>query len=251
MCDDVNLVNEECLEKLKNRGQWINENSAILVFHGIGQQKPLDTLDSFVRGLLQTYVDAGFDKSFFQITHKFKSYINPDGTTGYKNFIRITSSRGSCFYLDCYEFYWAPETENKVSWSDSQQWILSVLFNINKKEQIVNTKKQGEENHDKSLFFPNGTFSIVRYKIFSLLSLMLLPILYLISLIPVLGKMITVNYLGDIIAYNSSDPRSALFKIRRKIQISAYKEIRQLIESKEKGLYMYDNIIIVAHSLGT
>ena len=82
---------------------WISENSAIIVFHGIGKQNPLDTLDSFVRGLLDAYLEAGFDGSKFTLIHKFGQYKNPDGSNGYENFIRI-KYEGSDHYLDCYEY---------------------------------------------------------------------------------------------------------------------------------------------------
>ena len=34
---------------------WVKENTAILVFHGIGNQLPLETLDQFGRGLIAQY----------------------------------------------------------------------------------------------------------------------------------------------------------------------------------------------------
>lgn len=144
------------MDELLKRGQWIAKNSAIVVFHGIGYQKPLETLDIFVRGLLETYVKAGFDAQSFTLTHQLAKKEDGRGGYWYENFIRIIY-KDSAYYLDCYEFYWAPATEDKVSWSDTQNWIKTLTRGANKfyKEK----QEQGEYCQDDGFFFPNGVFN--------------------------------------------------------------------------------------------
>jgi len=263
MDENGGFLDKALLDRMSKRGEWIGQNSAILVFHGIGKQKPLDTLDSFVRGLLEAYLKAGFEKQGFRLTHKLGQYKNPDGSNGYENFIRIEyhyDKEHSPYYLDCYEYYWAPETENQVSWKDTQQWINALVFGANKFYKKEENKRLGERYEDESIFFPNGKFSPIRYKLMLIFSVVLLPLMSLIRYLPIIGKMIyrpenrsslVINYIGDIIAYNSPDPKNKFFKIRRKIQVGAYKAIRHLIEAQEEGTPKYNNIVIAAHSLGT
>lgn len=270
------MINNKFLDKCllkerKNSGKWISKNSAILVFHGIGEQKPFETLDTFVRGLLDAYICVGFDIKKFHLTHDLVKH-NIGDTHWYENIIRIEYN-DSPYYLDCYEFYWADKTEDKVSWNDIQDWIDMITNGANKfyKDKAESAKK----NKDESIFFENGVFKKGLYKTSLKLIGIVLPtfgslasaILNLIRYIPFLGEIIygifrskgqsnskkLTNILGDIVAYNSPDPKNKLFKTRREIQKYASKSIQHLIEAKQNNgiVYKYDKIVVVAHSLGT
>src|SRR5688500_6279933 len=56
------------MEHRKGGVSWVNENTAILVIHGIGNQFPLETLDLFGRGLIKQYKEAFGDS--FRISHR-------------------------------------------------------------------------------------------------------------------------------------------------------------------------------------
>src|SRR5438046_6348554 len=90
---------------------WVKEHTAILAIHGIGNQNPLETLDGFGRGLLNSYFnEMKIPKSDFTITHKVA--IKPDASDGtwFDNFLRI-EKKGETSHIDLYEYYWASQTE--------------------------------------------------------------------------------------------------------------------------------------------
>ena len=47
------------LEENHLAGQWVAQDTAMLVVHGIGNQQPFDTLDQFARTLVETCRAAG------------------------------------------------------------------------------------------------------------------------------------------------------------------------------------------------
>lgn len=263
-----NFLDDILLREMLEKDQWITQNSAILVFHGIGHQKPFETLDIFVRGMLDTYIKVGFNVKSFTLIHQLAKKDDGMGGYLYKN---------SDYYLDCYEFYWAPATENKVSWLDTKDWIHN--FTNGAKKFYKNKKEEGEANHDESFFFSNGVFNVRRYIFIMNFTTLFVPMLggiftqlgRLIRYIPLIGDPIynvfkfkeshfsdsLINRFGDIVAYNSPDPKNKLFKTRRTIQKKAYKAIRYLIEVEndkefnQHFMYKYDNVLIVAHSLGS
>ncbi len=266
-----NFLDQKLLQDIKNSGKWISQNSAILVFHGIGNQKPFETLDSFVRGLLNAYIHAGFEENKFHLIHEFATHQQGD-KIWYENIIRIKYGQ-SPYYLDCYEFYWADKTENKVSWNDMQEWIDTITTGA---ENFYQDKVEyAQKFKDDSIFFQDGKFRKGLYKTSLKLIGITIPmfgkitnnILALFRYIPFGGSFIynlfyskeqskskkLTNILGDIVAYNSPDPKNKLFKIRREIQVDATKSIKYLIEKKQNSgsKYQYDKIIISAHSLGT
>jgi hypothetical protein len=255
------------LKEILQKGQWISKNSSILVFHGIGYQKPFDTLDIFVRGILDTYIKIGFKKTKFSLTHRVEKIDDKSSVYFYRNSVRIEYDESN-FYLDCYEFYWADETENKVSWGDTQNWIRVISDGANNFYDSI--KKRGELKRENSLFFTNGVFHNIRYKFIMKLVAGFMPvvgailgqIMTLLRYIPFVEDLIRIflktndhkltNLFGDIVAYNSPDPKNKLFEVRQRIKEKAYKSIEYLLEAKNKSSEpMYDNIVIVAHSLGT
>lgn len=277
--DKAILLDDEIIRNQIKEGQWIAKKSAIIIFHGVGNQKPFETLDTFTRGMLKTYTDAGLDASLFLLSHKFAKRDNGHGGNWFDNFIRVTY-KDSKNYLDIYEFYWAPETENKVSMLDVQNWVQSLTKGA--KEFYQNQKEMGKKFHDESFFFDkNGDFKEGRYRRFLKFVGIFIPLLEsisetffkLISYIPVIGTFgynklksseknswkILSNVIGDVVAYNSTDPKNKLFATRRAIQKRAYTAIKYLIEPVEQDnkqgdtppLYAYDKVIIAAHSLGT
>ena len=260
---DCNLLKE-----IKESGKWISQNSAILVFHGIGDQKPFETLDSFVRGTLKTYESAGFEKEKFIVNHDLVKHTKGDNHW-YENIIRVYYEGEDGYYLDFYEFYWADKTEDKVSWSDMQDWVNTIVDGATKfyknKEEIAKKAK------DNSVFFQKGVFNKYLYLISLKFVTITIPlfeniissIINIVRYIPIVGDLLyrmfnskskskkLINVLGDIVAYNSPDPKNKLFKTRREIQKEASIAIQNLIEAKDNITYKYNKIIIAAHSLGT
>ncbi|NEW60532.1 hypothetical protein GSY74_04480, partial [Sulfurovum sp. bin170] len=263
------FLDDILLREMLKRDQWISKNSAILVFHGIGYQKPLDTLDTFVRGILDTYIKANFKEELFKLTHMVEKIDDSSGGYLYRNSIRIEYDNFN-YYLDCHEFYWADETEDQVSWMDTQSWIKTLIDGANS----FYRKNLGELNRDNSFFFTDGVFHEKRYKFVMKFATGFIPVIgatirqlgTLFRYIPFMGDLILniiksnsksrsdklTNLFGDIVAYNSPDPKSRLFQVRQTIKRKAYNSIKYLIETKSNdSTYKYDNIIVAAHSIGT
>lgn len=270
------LLNDVFNKEMIKKDHWVAKKSAIMIFHGVGNQRPFDTLDTFARGMLETFADAGFDAEAFTLTHQFAKRDDGRGGSWFDNVIRVTY-KNSENYLDFYEFYWAPETENKVSLLDTQNWIQNLANGAKKFYQ--DQKRLGETYHDESFFFAeNGDFREERYRRFIKVATMFIPLMMffiekigaLIMYIPFIGALAynlvkslqksslhaLSNIVGDVVAYNSPDPKNRLFEVRRSIQQKAYAAIKYLVEpmegtDKEETVYQYDKVIIASHSLGT
>jgi hypothetical protein len=263
------FLDSQKLKDLIAKGEWIAHNSAILVFHGIGHHKPIDTLDTFVRGILGAYEANGIDPSRLKLSHRLSSESEGDEER-YITYVRL-EYEGSEFYLDCYEYYWAFHSEDKVSWGNIQEWIETLSSGA--KEFYEERSRSGLDARDESLFFTKGKFNRPTYKLFISMAGVVLPILGsffslfgFVRFIPVVGYSIhgyferkenkfsryLTNLFGDIVAYNSPDPKDRFYAIRKNIQKMAAQKIQFLIESRNptEG-YKYDKIVIIAHSLGT
>jgi len=265
---------------------WIKENTATLIIHGIGNQNPLETLDSFGRGLIETYWnELGYNKSDFTITHKVAVKSNADGHKWFDNFIRI-SKNGDTTYLDIYEYYWANLTQNKVSMRDIQSWIADVVRqakkfyeeNVTMQENSADTKfttKSSEK--DKHSKESKVKFKGFRYKIFLMVVSLVIPFInWLLGLPRWLAKSAIftslgisaifdkfakwfedtlstkmANVIGDIVVYNTADEKCSLYEIRKNILAGAVESIRYLIEPRANGKREYGKVLLAGHSLGT
>ena len=104
--------------------QWVKEDTAILVVHGIGNQLPLETLDQFGQGLI-----AVFRKEFpdlIKISHQVVDKKDSRKGFWFDNVLRI-QKEGSESVIDIYEYYWANYTEGKASWGDINSWLQGVV----------------------------------------------------------------------------------------------------------------------------
>jgi pimeloyl-ACP methyl ester carboxylesterase len=104
-----------------------DRRTAILVIHGIGEQDPYEALDSFVRGVFAHLIGARGIKaklSPIEIAHKDWTQVG----------MRIAPSTAGALndagaeYIDVFEYYWAPATEDKYSAIDTLKWVLRTDF---------------------------------------------------------------------------------------------------------------------------
>ena len=271
----VQANNNDRLDKAFNptnfpKQKWIEQNTAILVAHGIGQQKPLETLDMFTRPLLKSLFEYGeHDENDFTATHLLKPKHSDSGGTWYDNVIRITKS-GSPYYLDIYELYWAYEVGERVSLRDIQEWVNRTAEGA---KDFYEQAEFGKDEGDSSPFFRHGEFQVGTYRAFLSIAGILLPmaeavgkwIVKVSRLIPYVGNWIAKRvegatdallgeftaYVGDVVAYNTDDPNRKHYEIRRNILNDAVRAIRYLIEPDEHNQRAYQGVLIAAHSLGT
>jgi len=256
--------------------EWVNQNTAILVAHGIGNQLPLETLDQFGRGLIKQYRQAFDDE--LSITHEIVAKPDDRGGSWFDNVLRIHKA-GSDKYIDLYEYYWANYSQDKATWKDLNSWLQGVVTGATKfyrRNELI-----GEQYKDKSPFFDSktGMFKPFRYwlflsvigKLFLFIDLLWRLILWLISMIPLAGKLADIlvqayadsllhdlcNVISEVAIYNVFDPKSKFYDTRRQIADGAVKAITYLIErptddaaANKQQLY-YPSVIIAGHSLGS
>ena len=107
------------------------ENVAILVIHGIGEQRAYETLDQFTQGL---------EKTFTQMTLEPRMEICRDPLREQKQWVRaacvMCSEVGEAFKSDqaaggsaigkisLFEYYWAPVTQDKVTYTGSLMFLI-------------------------------------------------------------------------------------------------------------------------------
>jgi hypothetical protein len=252
--------------------KWVSQNTAILVVHGIGNQFPLETLDGFAKGLIETYHSSGHE---LRIEHHLaKKHRTGNNTPWFDNFLRIYSS-GNEHYLDIYEYYWAPETEGQATLKDLNKWLSNTTKGARKFYE--NNVKFAKNNEDRSVFIKNQKFNAFNYwlcvnlvpNIFIFLNWIFSALFKFLSSLPVIGAIVSTlatskvdstienlsNVLNDISIYNTTDPKSRFFRIKNCILDGAVDALCYLLgatENSSKSLsFRYDRVLLAGHSLGS
>ncbi len=269
---DYNPVELLSCRAKQHHVEWVKQNTAILVIHGIGNQLPVETMDSFGRGLLKKYrSELGDD-----VTVKHEIINKPDsaGSRWFDNMIRFCK-KDNPHHIDLYEYYWANYTEDKSSWSDIDSWTQGVVKGARK--FYKRNAQIGRYYKDKSDFFDEktGEFKSWRYWLFlSVMSKLTLTVdllvrffLWAASFIPFLGSVVDswlkgytdslmrgiTNVLGDVVVYNVNDPKSKFYETKKRIQEGAVKALLHLFQEPVKGRNgeYYESILVAGHSLGS
>src|SRR5665213_2908365 len=102
---------------------------AIVVLHGIGEQKPMDTVKSFARA-----VWSGDTEILAKVPHANEIWSKPDRRTGLLELRRLTtrpSAPSAAFpdglRQDFYELYWA-DLSGGSTWDQVKNWVATMLL---------------------------------------------------------------------------------------------------------------------------
>jgi hypothetical protein len=217
-------------------GKEASMRQAVVVIHGIGEQRPMDT----VRG----FVDATMPLPSNPIKPKFWSKPNPMSEL-FELRKLVTPQSRTMPPTDFYEYYWAYQAQGTkfvhvISWA----WILLVR------------RPKNVPRHLKALWFTLwflilstaalmstsywGRFASVSGKALS--ANHLLAILSSALLLGISG--LILNYVGDAARYLNPSPPN--IDMRRRIRAEGVELLRQLHKSEQ-----YDRIVLVGHSLGS
>jgi len=98
---------------------------AVLVIHGIGQQQPFQPLDSFVRGLRDT---LRADSREVKTTHRLLGRDEALDHGVRVEEVRKPDGAAAPLSLDVFEFYWAPLTQRKASFTEVVRWLAATGF---------------------------------------------------------------------------------------------------------------------------
>jgi len=250
-------------------GNWISQDTAMLVVHGIGHQNPLETLDQFARTLIESF---DLDSKSFELSHEVAQKPRSGKGYWYDNFIRLRV-RGSGYKLDIYEYYWANLTQDLAKMGDIDRWIREVAKEASrfyKRNEDLRTIEKGGIIKKKGS--PLWSF---KYRFFLKLVARVIPItqrvlaglLFLPAKIPYVGRIFqwgldslkermkhnVENMIGDIIVYNTLDTKSKYYEVRKSILDGAVSSLRYLIEPREEtpDELPYKRVILAGHSLGS
>jgi hypothetical protein len=209
---------------------------AVVVIHGIGEQRPMDT----VRG----FVDATMPLPSNPIKPKFWSKPNPMSEL-FELRKLVTPQSRTMPPTDFYEYYWAYQAQGTkfvhvISWA----WILLVRRPKNVPHHlkvlwstlwflILSTAILMSTSYWGRLVSLGGKAFSANHLLAILSSALLLGISGLI-----------LNYLGDAARYLNPSPPN--IDLRRRIRAEGVELLRQLHKSEQ-----YDRIILVGHSLGS
>lgn len=209
---------------------------AVVVIHGIGEQRPMSTLRSFVNAVIPVPSNTG----------RVKFHSKPDRMSETFELRKLQSLQTrSAPITDFYEYYWAYHMEGTryghvFSWLKDLllrlprnvpqrllpvwlvSWVLVVIFAVSSAGLLVPAQ------HMQS-FVPWSERAMVWAA-----SALLLPAL----------QFFVLRYVGDAARYLSPTPGN--IAVRRQIRADGIRLLRQLHKCGN-----YDRIIVVGHSLGS
>ncbi|MCE9583382.1 MAG: hypothetical protein K8T20_12925 [Planctomycetes bacterium] len=204
--------------------------TAVVIIHGIGEQKPMDTLRGFVEAVIP-------DKE-----NKQKYYSKPDRLSETFELRRLQETgRGGAHF---YEYYWAYNVEGTNLW-DVLVWLIQ--FALRRRGDVPAGARP------LSWLVRILGITLILLAVSGVLgwlkewygALVVFGPVWCSVLIMVLGvQYFLVRFLGDAARYMS--PRPTNIKLRQRIRSQGVRLLRALHERGE-----YDRIIVVGHSLGS
>ncbi len=224
----------------------VARKTALLLFHGIGEQRPFETLDAFVRTFWRVLESrqAGPGVAGRQMFRPTDGWVD--------SYVSLDPSGSDLPSIDFYEYYWANLMVGQISLQDVVGWLVKVSDGASKfyAENRAIVDRYEEVGHRA---FRNGEFVDDWYVRMAGWPIRVLawignpPVPFLQGPIRALlseASTILVNYVGDIAIYTTTDERVAYFPIRQKILEGAVAKAKMLLAN-------YERVIFVAHSLGS
>ncbi|MBD2203023.1 hypothetical protein H6G33_03785 [Calothrix sp. FACHB-1219] len=241
--------------------------TAFLLIHGIGQQNPYETLDYFAQNFIKYFEQ---EKLPTDLEHHIARREFANGGRWIESFVRLSPQDATQpGLIDIHEYYWAPDTENKISVPEILQWAEQTLdgtiefYNRTENGDLLNNLLENRHRQGwfkfrlRSLTIFLRIFNFI-YPILRLLILVALliagPFLkgrYLQSAWKLSKKLIVpllINFVGDVAIYTKTDPKSPYQKIRQQVITECLTLLQQIIKDPQAK---YDQVIIVGHSLGS
>ncbi|BAY35199.1 hypothetical protein NIES2107_71100 (plasmid) [Nostoc carneum NIES-2107] len=240
--------------------------TAFLLIHGVGEQNPYETVDYFAQNLLKYFQEQNLQT---ELEHRIARRTLANGGVWTESFVRLSPPKNEQDLIDVHEYYWAPDTENKITVPEILQWAEQTLDGTikfyNRKENEDLLDKLLDNPHRQNVFKFRLRWLTLFLRLFNffypILRLLVLLILLLVG--PVLQgrflqsawklskKLITpplVNFVGDVSIYTKTNPKSPYQKIRQQVIADCLKLLQQISEDEEGK---YDQVIIAGHSLGS
>lgn len=195
---------------------------AIVLIHGIGEQKPMATLRRFAREVLPPAKPG-----------KEQYWNKPDPVS---ELFELRKLQCCAERIDLYEYYWAYQIEG-TGWAHLGLWLASLLFR----------RPSGIPRHLRPLWAISW---ILCTTVVTGIALgMATPFsgaasAFLVAALAAGAQFFLFSYLGDAARYLSPSPRN--IALRQQIRAGGIKLLRHLHTS-----HRYDRIVVVGHSLGS
>lgn len=223
------------------------KGTAVVIIHGIGQQNPFETLDSFGRG-----VAAHLGAKLKRIEHVLAPFSNNKGEKYIDSFIRLHLSEkmGEASFIDIHEYYWANLTERQITTAEIGEWISTTLKGA--KNAFKNTPELNSivANQKKDYWYKltdllyKGMFI---YRLLRLINFFIPPWLNgLKRWIEKQSEYVLIGYVGDIAIYTGMDVKSKNFNVRSSILSGSIQLLKEMISKP-----YYQKVIVAGHSLGS
>lgn len=207
---------------------------AVILIHGIGEQRPMATLRGFVDTVLR---QSGSDS---QADAKY--YSKPDLLSDTLELRRLVSAGGRDHRTDFYEYYWAHLLPT-AAWNRLASWYFMLMY---RKPQDVPKRFRlawGASWVVLAFVVLAGLWSVGRYLLgYPIADWVKLP--WLLAVLLGIAGTTFRSYVGDAAVYLSPTP--ANIEARQKIRATGLTLLERIASSGR-----YDRIIVVGHSLGS
>jgi len=228
-------------------------STAFLVIHGIGQQHPFETLDSFASALWNT-LEEGRQTAVLKGKHRIASREQ-----WIQHYVSLSAKQKD--KADVYEYYWAHKAQRQVELKDIVEWLIQTSDGARKyydeNEEIAATYERTgvsafHNNKFKKRWYLKHLGWLMRVlSIFpSIVSTWITARLgWLLMLLNPLFRWIEqtmIDFIGDVVIYTSTDIKSKFFLVRSEILNGAAEELKALLENPQ-----YKQIVVAGHSLGS
>jgi hypothetical protein len=235
------------------------KKTAILVIQGLQEQKPLDALDRFSRGLAATLHKTA-PALRVALSHRVMSI---EGRS--ESYVRLGVEEGRS--IDVFEYYWADLTTDKATIVDVIEWLLAVsdgakAFYDSHPDLVNVCQRPLTRAFRNNLMETNWYLSRFGglFKAFALID-QVFPLSQWERLSGVLKALVQpvmgfvhrqetarlVDFLGDVVAYTSLLKRGCSGISRTAVLNGAMSRLTSILQSLEH----YDQVLIAGHSLGS
>ncbi|MDJ0736931.1 MAG: hypothetical protein QNJ47_23160 [Nostocaceae cyanobacterium] len=242
--------------------------TAFIIIHGVGEQSPFETMDYFCRNWIKYFEQQNLNP---KLEHLITQRQVSNNYGGIENFVRLSfhDSPQEDSFVDFHEYYWAFQTENKISVSEILEWAQRTLKGTIKFYRHPENKPLLDEllkTHKINTPFKfRWRWFTLLLLIFTLIYPLLRVLVWLILLLsnPLFpgnlsqspwqrSKTIVtpalVTLIEDIAIYTTTDIKSPYYKIRQQILTESLTFLKAILNDKQAN---YDQVILVGHSLGS
>jgi hypothetical protein len=222
------------------------KRQAVIVIHGMGEQRPMETLRSFVKGVKVALERAD------PLEKKSTVRSKPDSIGDIYETVRLSmDSTRNRPITDFYEFYWAHNMRG-TKFSQMLTWIMRLVFTPVSKVPVRLQKIWWTIwilfavviTVVVVLCFGNN-LSTIKKLLASLAAIFIFP--FLLSAVGAIIKTVFLNAAGDAARYFTPEPDNIAERSHIRQQGISFLQKLHQIQTIEK----MDRIVVVAHSLGT